>query len=144
MTTDLAKAVRPEWMTTPLLTSSLPPQELDKHRAWIGVKVEAVLHGYWQSSPAPMVKAEIVKGWMDALQNYTKPEIIAAFSKHVADNPNKRPNEGHIRGLIISARSDAVAAIPKPPEPEREPPATKEQAAAILNAVGFSIRRATK
>lgn len=141
MTTDLARTARPQWLATPLLTSSLPPHDLDKHRAWIGIKVEAVLYGYWQSSPPPMVKAEMVKAWMDALQNFTKPEIIAAFSKHVADNPNKRPNEGHICALILAARANDVARLPKPPEPQRPPPVTKEQAAAILDNVGFSIRR---
>jgi hypothetical protein len=143
MTTELTRQAGPEptWRETPRLSLSLKSHDLDKHRAWIAVKSEAVLGGYWQTTPPAVVKAEMIAGWMDALQDYTKPEIIRAFSLHVSDNPNKRPNEGHIRQIILSNRAAEIAAEPKAPEPPRPAPATPEQAAKILAEVGFQPRK---
>ncbi len=38
--------------------------------------------------------------WMDALEQFTIGEISRAFDAHVIENPNKKPNEGHIVALI--------------------------------------------
>ncbi len=79
--------------------------------------------------------------FMDALQDFPLVEVQAACKAAVLSNPNKMPNEGHVRAEIMKAR----AALPKPtlmPEPEEERiPATDEQRAAILAEFGMSRER---
>ena len=102
----------------PLLTLSLKPQELDRHRAAIGVEVEASLNngGYWIEPSSQLVKMKMLMKWMDALQNYSIDEIEAAFSQHVMKDPKRKPNEGIIYNIIIANRQRAVASQPKEPD----------------------------
>ena len=76
---------------------------------------------------------------MDALNNFTKEEILAAFSEHVAIEPNKRPNEGHIRKIILSNRAADITDRPKPSEAERG--REEFDSKAILEEIGFTPRR---
>ena len=88
-------------LTTGHYGQSLKPQERDRHRAWIGVRIEALLYGYWHSSPPPhLVKVEIVKDWMSVLEWFSEDEITAACRKWVTDCPRIKPQ-------------------PRQPEPER-------------------------
>ena len=125
----------------PLLTLSLKPQELDRHRAEIGVEVEASLNngGYWSEPSSQLVKMKMLMKWMDALQNYSIDEIEAAFSQHVMKDPKRKPNEGIIYNIIIANRQRVVASQPTTPEPEPERiQATMEQRQAIMDEVNFS------
>jgi hypothetical protein len=77
--------------------------------------------------------------WVDNLLDYGINEIDKAISQYVDDVKNRKaPHEGQIKAIIISNRAADVAAQPKAPEPSREPPATKEQAAAIMAQIGFT------
>jgi hypothetical protein len=79
--------------------------------------------------------------FMDALQDYPLDEVQAACKAAVLENPNRMPNEGHIRSQIMAARKRAVQGIPKAestvvaPEPTAE---EKARVAAMVRAAGFA------
>jgi len=76
--------------------------------------------------------------WVNGLLDYTIEEIDQAIKDYVNDTKNRKaPHEGQIRAIVISNRQRDLAALPKQPEPGREPPVTKEQAAAILKEANF-------
>ena len=129
----------PDWVTTPLLTLSQTPQQRSKHRAWIAVKAEAALHGYWKNDPDPVVKSEMMIDWMEGLENYHEGEIRAAFKCHLADNPKIRPNVGYIRKYIMANRELTAPKIAPVIEPERPEPTANQKARAdnILRDAGF-------
>mgnify|MGYP003439561921 FL=1 len=62
----------------------------------------------------PNVRTILRKDWMDALQDFTVEEIDEACREAIRANPDKCPNEGHIRQIIIRERSSIRAALPKP------------------------------
>ena len=108
------------FLTTPLYARSLPPQEAVKHRVWIGIRVEAMLDGYWNSRPSDAVKAEIMADWMDALENFHPDEIRNACRAYVeGQNRDRKPKTGDIVDLIVSKRAEVRRSLPKPPEPQR-------------------------
>jgi hypothetical protein len=55
--------------------------------------------------------------WMDGLQDFQLDEVQAACNQAIIDRPNKCPNEGHIRNLIMRERGKIMASIPKQPPP---------------------------
>ena len=125
--------------TTKLLSQSLAPHELDKHRAWIGVRIEVMLHGYWKDTPSGLVKDGIMRQWMNALHNFTQDEIDNACSEYVLSNPRRKPNEGHIRELIVQEKLKNAQHNKLNIEPE-EPPreiASAEFRQAEMDRIGF-------
>jgi hypothetical protein len=138
MTTALVAATQ---APIQLYAQSISPQECAKHRAWIGVRVEALLDGYWQSRPGDLVKAEILADWMDALQNFTPDEIRRACRDYLSGpDCQRKPKPGDIRALVIKARQAVVASLPKQPEPE---PNRSQRAdpAKIADIVGSFVRQ---
>lgn len=130
--------------TTPaaiqLYGQSLPPQQRSKHRAWIGVRVEATLDGYWQNRPSDLVKQEILGDWMAALEAFTEDEIRSAFREYGSGAECKRkPKPGDIRKIILGERKGAVLHSPQP-EPQREV-VTAEAAQDIVEKAGFAPKR---
>ena len=123
-----------------LYGSSLTQPERDKHRAFIGVRVEALLDGYWQNRPSDIVKAEIIMDWMDALEAFTPDEIRNACRDWLKNNPRRKPNTGDIRGLILADRQAVVRAVPQIEETPKER-VTAEAAAAIMEQAGFAPKR---
>ena len=122
----------------PLLTKSLTPPALDKHRAEVGLSLEIIVRKFdkfgWDRLEPGMRKA-LRADWMDALQDYPIDEINTACRRHVRERPDKIPNEGHILGLIIKARGEALRLnpAPKPVEPARaEPDAESKQRVADI------------
>lgn len=111
---ELAASNRP---TIQLYAQSLEPQARLKHRLWIGLRVEALLDGYWISRPTDAVKEQIVADWIDGLENFTQAEITAACREWVRDNPRKKPNFGDIRAVVLRHRQ-IEAAKHRKPEPE--------------------------
>jgi len=87
-----------------------------------------------------------IEGWCDVLENCSHSEIRAAWAGYQKTGPRTvsgrlyKPDAGALYRIIQSAR-------PKPrvvpqPEPKRtEPRITAEQADAILDHVGFKIRK---
>lgn len=131
---------------TPLLSKSLASQDLKKHRAMVAVELEVLAKKLdrfgWERDRGSYAHDRLVTDWMDALQDYPLDEIRAACAQAIIDNPNKMPNEGHVKAAILAARSKQVAVLPKPVEPST-PRATPEQRARandILRAAGFKLR----
>ncbi|KFI27792.1 hypothetical protein CN97_00845 [Haematobacter massiliensis] len=126
MTTGTRLAVLPANLppTIRLYAQSLSPSDCDKHRAWIAIRVEALLDGYWQNRPSDLVKAEILADWMDALQNFAPDEIRRACRDYLA-GPDcaRKPKPGDIRDVILSHRADEIARFraSQPSEPEAAP-----------------------
>ena len=89
-----------------LLTQSLSPQKLERHRAEIGVLAEGTLQHFWQTTPELAVKAVALGQWMDALENYPTGEVAEAMSKWVA-RETRKPKPADIRALIIEARKSS-------------------------------------
>lgn len=92
-----------------LYALSLTPQECDEHRAWIGVRIEALLDPYWDKRPSDLVKAEIVMDWMDALQNYSPDEIRAGCRRYLSGAKRaSKPKPGDIRAECDAMRADIL------------------------------------
>lgn len=79
--------------------------------------------------------------WMDALQDYGLAEVQRACRQAIEANPNKCPNEGHVKGIIIRNRGKELQALPKPTpvEPKAER-VTPEAAAEILRKANFKVK----
>jgi hypothetical protein len=96
----------------------------------------------WDRDRGTAAHDRIVLDWMDALQDFPFEEVRAACRNAVIDNPNRIPNEGHVRAQIMTERARMVARYRRPePEPEPRRTVTREQAEAILAEAGFSLRR---
>ena len=130
---------------TPLLATSLDSQELAKHRALVAFELEVLAKKHdrfgWDRDRGTATQDRLITDWMNALQNYTLAEIQKACGEFTSEFPDKAPNEGHIRKIIIANRKKEIRSLPKPPEPEREPAATKEQAAKILRDAGVTLNK---
>ena len=74
----------------------------------------------WARDMGSAAQDRLIKDWIDALVDFPLAEIQAACREAVLDNPNKMPNEGHIRAQIMKARSKIVAAMPRQTEDEQE------------------------
>jgi hypothetical protein len=75
----------------------------------------------WDRDRGSYAQERQLTDWMNALQDYPLVEVQAACAASVLSNPNKMPNEGHVKAKILAARRQATAAQPKPVEvtPER-------------------------
>ena len=85
--------------------SSLSPQELSQHSAWIGVRVQALLDPYWDRRPSDLVLAEIVMDWMDGLSGYSQDEIRDACRAYQrGPNRGRKPVPGDILAILAADR----------------------------------------
>ncbi len=149
MTTALAIQDMPKDPKTGLtlpLSKSLGSQDLAKHRAMVAVELEVLAKKFdrfgWDRDRGSMAHDRTLTDWMDALQDYPLDEVQAACKAAVLSNPNKMPNEGHVKSEIMKARALEVSQMPKLDHyVEPEPRVTKEQAAAILKDAGFAPRK---
>lgn len=113
-----------------------------KHRAAVATELEALAKKFdrfgWDRDRGTVAQDRIITDWMDALQDFPIHEIRAACKRCVLDNPNRMPNEGHVRAAILEARREAVARMPRQPEPDRDvQPVTGEAAVEILERAGY-------
>jgi hypothetical protein len=101
-------------MNLPQLQSHIMnDDELTKHRAYIAIKAQALMSRFFQLPQDELVAREIICGWMDMLQDYTREEIDKAFKQYLIDSPRTRPHEGLIRKVIMDNRKMLVAMQPK-------------------------------
>lgn len=132
----------------PLLTKSLPPHELDKHRADVCLVMEVMVRKHdkfgWDQMNAGMRKM-IREDWLAVLSDYPVDEVRAACRLHTQEAPNKVPNEGYIKAIIVRERAKLIAARPKPVavEPVRREPTAEEKArvAQMMREAGFAPKR---
>jgi len=130
---------------TPRLTQSLSPQERIEHRTKIAFEVEVIMHSYWQATPPEQVKAAILADWCDAMEDWTQEQVVWALRKWRNENPNKRPNPGHILALMKEARGKKIAAqVPKQEQDDARERVSADRAAEIMAQAGFNIRRFPK
>jgi hypothetical protein len=86
-----------------------------------------VLHGYWQTFPSEQIKTGILADWMDTLEDWSHEQVVYALRKWRNDFPDKRPNPGHILGMMKDLRGRRVAkSKPATPEPQRAKPTPEE------------------
>ena len=143
--TDLTNTPKLPNGLTPLLSKSLGSQELAEHRALVAFELEVLSKKVdrfgWDRDRGSASHDRLLMDWMDALQDYPLAEVQAACRAAVEANPNKMPNEGHVKAQIIAARAKVLAALPKPVDPPKPAPVTAAEAEAILAQVGFSTKR---
>lgn len=63
------------------------------------------------------IRTILRKDWMDALADFTLSEIDAACKEALHKNPDKCPNEAHVRSIILKERAEIRARMPRQ-EPE--------------------------
>ena len=107
------------------------------HREWIGGRALTLLSHYWREDDPITLTAAIGKDWADVLEGLPQDKIQLACIQYQRDEPRRKPTPGAIYQI-------AAKMLPRPklvsdPEPEREPPATKEQAAQILKEAGIKV-----
>jgi len=126
----------------------MPPHECVAHRAAICLEVEIVLKGYWQDKRSFEMDAAVKAWWMDELEDWMPEQVRWAMRKWCRDNPDRRPNPGHILGMLKESwgkrHADQVrAAIASPVEPPKER-VSPEAAKAIMAEVGMRNSLAVK
>lgn len=130
-----------------MLTKSLPPHALDKHRADVCLVMEVMVRKHdkfgWDQMNAGM-RQMIREDWLAVLSDYPVDEVRAACRLHTQEQPNKVPNEGHIKAIIVRERGKVLAAMPKPRpvEVKRSEPSADEKArvAQMVAELGASKR----
>jgi len=87
-----------------------------------------IFDGYWREGKSEKMNARVLADWADRFQNWGADQFLWALRKWQDDNPNKKPNPGHIKKLLEDRRGHAHAARVKqaPPDTAR-PERTDEQ-----------------
>jgi len=120
----------------------MSPQELEGHRKKISFDVEVILQGYWQALPPEQIKAAMLADWADSLEDWEHKQILWALRKWRNENPNKKPNPGHILSILKEARGKAEVKRAQPKAPQPEPPREKispERAKEIAEEAGCKV-----
>ena len=100
------------------------------------------MSGYWNTSPPVEVKAAILADWMDQLEDFKHETILYALRKWRNENPDKRPNPGHISAMLKDLWGRKVVKENPPMiAPEVRKPVSKERAAEILAQAGYRPRQ---
>ena len=128
--------------------SSMLPHERTKHRRAIAGVVQVILNGYWRPDDSDEMRAAILRDWCDTLENWKPESILAALRQWRDENPDKRPNPGHIVRALKDAwgkrHADQVrAALAAPVEPRKER-VSAERAAEIMAEAGIRNHLAIK
>ncbi|MDF3606309.1 hypothetical protein PE067_09275 [Paracoccus sp. DMF-8] len=103
--------------------------------------VEVVLTGYWRDDMPAALRADVLADWCDELEDWPVESIKAALRKHRRENPNRKPNPGHIVALLKEAwgkRNAPVvaAALAAPVEAPKER-VSDEARRAIMAEIGL-------
>lgn len=100
------------------LSKSLDSRDLARHRAMVGVELEVLAKKFdrfgWERSRNTPAHDRMVTDWMDALQDFPIEEVRAACRAAVLSDPNRMPNEGHVRAEIMRSRKIAAARYERP------------------------------
>lgn len=74
------------------------------------------------------VRQRLIADWISALADFTLEEIGAATREILAGDPREAVNEQKVCRVILRHRARRLAAIPMPPEPERQTPTPEAKA----------------
>ena len=145
--TELTTGNEPQWVKTPQLTKSLGSSELSRHHANIAIELEVLSKKFdrygWDRDRSKPSQDRLVEDWITALQDFTLEEVRGACREAVENNPNKMPNEGHIKKIVLANRTRYLRfgqPVAKPVASQEAPPrvlVTQERAQAILEAAGL-------
>ena len=103
------------------------------------------MHSYWQSMPPEQVKAGILADWCDVLEDWKQEQVGWALRQWRNENPNKKPNPGHILMMMKDARGKKIAAgLPKQQLSPKEERVSAEKAGEIMAEINFNINRFPK
>lgn len=126
---------------TAIDVSSLQPQQLAHHRAQLSEVIETVLSGYWRDDMADRTRAMILADWCDEMEGWTVEQVRWALRKHREDQPNRKPNPGHILAILKEGwgrrNAEAVKAAIAPPAKAPRARMSDEARKAILAEVGI-------
>lgn len=99
----------------------------------------------WDRDRGSMAHDRTLTDWMDALQDFPLDEVQAACRAAVLSNPNKMPNEGHVKSEIMKARAVKVSQVPVIEHREENKSDWTPQAAArmdeYIDKAGLKLRR---
>jgi hypothetical protein len=132
--TNLPANPKSEW--TPLLAEQ---EERYNHREWIGGRALTLLNHYWRDDDPVELTAAIGADWADVLEGLPREYLQWACVQYQRDEPRRKPTPGAIYKLARGRMPKTRLVVD--PEPEREPPATAEQAQAICEEYGYSPKR---
>ncbi len=103
--------------------------------------METILSGYWRDDMPDRQRAMILADWCDELENWKVDQIRWALRKWREANPNKKPNPGHILGILKDgwgkAMVDQTRAALAPPVEQPKERISAEAAAAIMAEKGL-------
>lgn len=111
---------------TPLQNEFRSPQEIAAHRAQVSILVETILDGYWQADMSEMKRNYILADWCDDMERWTFESIRAALRWWRRQNPNKKPNPGHIRAILERAQAERKASERKAIAQQQPPSALQK------------------
>lgn len=99
----------------------------------VSVLIEVVLEGYWRENMSNDMRSAILSDWCDELEDWPVESIKGALRLWRRENPNKKPNPGHIVQLLKKAwgekNAPAVrAALAQPAQRVDVPPLEVRQA----------------
>jgi hypothetical protein len=78
---------------------------------------------------------------MNALEMFSQQEIDTALAEHVLEQPDKRPNEGHIRDRILRKRGVRKPRSPMPREEIVVDDEERKRRFTVLSELAADIRR---
>lgn len=139
MRSEIQTKVMPAWLSTPLLSRALDSRAFDKHRATVAFELEVLAKKVdrfgWDRDRDTPAQDRLITDWMDALADFTLEEVKAACKQAILDNPNKCPNEGHVKRIVLNNRAKEAAKFKEytPPADRREP--TAEEKARVADVV---------
>lgn len=130
-----------------LLTKSLGPQELARHKAEVAFELEVVSRKIdrfgWESMPEGLRKRLLVD-WITALADYTVAEVRAAIAAILADKPDHATNEQKVRAVILTHRKERLAAVPAPAPRQEHRPTPDPEMKARVDAIVKSFTTGTR
>ena len=89
----------------------MSPQECADLRRQICLEVKIVLQEYWQDTRRGFeMGAAATALWADMLEGWTVDQVRWALRKHMTEDPNRRPNPGHIVAILKRSWGEKQAA----------------------------------
>lgn len=131
------------------LKTSLGSSDFKKHKALVAFELECLSSKYnrygWERDRGSPMHSRMITDWIDTLAEFSISEIQKACQAAVLENPNKMPNEGHIRAKIMQTRKHQVAErkrlLPQAEQTLRSERVSRESANEICSSLGFLPKR---
>lgn len=98
----------------------MQPQDIAEHRKRIGFEVKIKLDDYFLPNFSSHEWAAKIADWCDTLEDWPIDQIRWALTEYRNNEPNRRPNPGHILQLLKKRRGEEYAKrmSKKPADPQ--------------------------